>query len=139
MPTLFTRIINGEIPGAFVFRDEHWVGFLDLFPVQPGHLLLVPRCEAALLEQLPAPVLATLGPVTARATACLTKALGCDAVSVLLRNGAAAGQEIPHVHVHCVPRRQGDPGGFKPGRYGPDDAAVRTAMTAMAARLATAW
>lgn len=140
MASIFTRIIAGEIPGAFVHHGPAWVGLLDRFPVAPGHLLLIPRRECPLLANLDADSLAALGPTVAAGTACLTKALGCDAVSVLVRDGAAAGQEVPHVHVHLIPRTQGDRyHDFAGGSYGTDDAAINAAMAAMAERLSAAW
>lgn len=140
MASIFSRIIAGDMPGHVVFREERWVALLDLFPVEPGHLLLVPVHEAELLAGLPPDALADLGPVVARATACLRAALECHAVSVLVRDGEAAGQEIPHVHVHCIPRYAGDdPHRFGGGRYGHDENTVESAMAEMAGKLRDHW
>ena len=140
MASLFSKIIAGEIPGAFVFKEDLWVGILDLFPVAPGHLLLIPTHEAALIKDLPAETLAAMGDVVKRATGCLYAALGCDAVSVLVRDGSAAGQEIPHVHIHCIPRTEGEePHAFSGGSYGTSDAERDAAMQAMVARLGAEW
>ncbi len=140
MASIFSKIIAGEIPGSFVFRDDLWVGLLDLFPVAPGHLLLIPTQERALLGELDEPTLAAMGPRIERASRCLRSALDCAGISVLVRDGAAAGQEVAHVHVHLIPRASGDdPHRFTSGRYAPDDAAAKAAMKQMAARLAAAW
>ena len=140
MASLFSKIHAGEIPAAFIFRDEHWFGILDLFPVTPGHVLLIPSQEAPLIQELPAGALATMGDTVSRACACLRSALGCDAVSVLVRDGAAAGQEIPHVHIHCIPRYNGDEAHhFSGGSYGDDEHMVRAAMDDMVAKLSAAW
>ena len=140
MSTLFTKIIDGEIPSHFVFKDELWVGILDLFPVTPGHLLLIPRFEAGHIRDLPNETLVLMGLYIKRGTECLTKALGCDAVAVVLRDGPAAGQEIPHVHVHLVPRYLGDDQhNFRSGSYGADDATVQAAMNDMREKLTAAW
>lgn len=140
MASLFSQIAAGEVPASFVFRDERWFGILDLFPVRPGHLLLVPTREAALVQDLDAETLAELGPTVARATRCLRAALDCDAVSVLLRDGSAAGQEIPHVHIHCIPRDSGDePHDFGGQRYGESEHMVQSAMDEMVAKLTDAW
>jgi len=85
MSTIFSRIADGEIPAAFVFREEHWFGILDLYPAAPGHLLVIPSVERAHLHELPDEHLASLGPTVARATDCLYRGVGCDAVSVLVR------------------------------------------------------
>ena len=140
MSTIFSQIVAGEIPAHFVFRAQRWVGFLDRFPISPGHLLLVPTTEVALVHQLPAETLADLGPLIKQGTACLYQALDCDAVSVLIRDGHAAGQEIAHVHVHLIPRRTGDVTmNFAPGTYGIDDADRDAAMASMADKLQAAW
>ncbi len=137
MSSIFSRIIAGDIPGCFVFQDPLWVGLLDLYPVSPGHLLLIPRHEVPRLAQLDGDSLAALGPLLARGHRCLYQALGCDAVATILRDGPAAGQEIAHVHVHLVPRHNGDDAhDFRSGSYGSDPEA---AMTAMAERLRQAW
>ncbi len=118
MPSLFSRIIAGEIPGAFVYRSPRWVAFLDINPVAPGHILLVPVQEAGLIMQLDGPTLAEMGPIMAALDQGLRRVTQCDAVSILIRDGAAAGQEVPHVHIHLIPRRQGDaPHQFKGDRY----------------------
>ena len=128
MSSLFTKIAQGEVPASFVFREDHWFGILDLYPVHPGHLLLIPDHESALVQDLPAEHLAAMGPTIARACACMRRALGCDAISVLVRDGGAAGQEIPHVHVHCIPRMHGD-----------DEHIGQSAMDDLVAKLKAAW
>ncbi|MHC5068433.1 MAG: HIT family protein [Planctomycetota bacterium] len=140
MSSIFSQIAAGDIPASFVFRDEHWFGILDLYPVTPGHLLLVPNHETPLVSDLPAASLAAMGDVVARASACLYRALSCDAVSVLLRDGSAAGQEIPHVHIHLIPRFHGDDAhNFRGGRYGDGENMVQSAMDDMVNKLRTAW
>ena len=132
MASIFSKIIAGDIPGSFVFTDQLWVGLLDLAPVSPGHLLIIPRVEAPLLADLPADTLAAMGPTVARGTACLKAIVQCDAV-VLLRDGSAAGQEVPHVHIHPIPRYTGDqPHDFRGGSYGSANEEPATAMSAMA-------
>lgn len=139
MASIFSRIIAGQIPGAFAFRAEHWVGLLDLHPVCPGHLLLIPVHEAARWHELPAATLDSYGTVQARASRMLYRELGCAALSILLRDGPAAGQEVPHVHVHLIPRREGDaPHAFAGGSYGVGDAGT-VAMAAMGERLRRTW
>ena len=140
MATLFSQILAGDIPGTFVQRDESWATMLDLFPVSPGHLLLIPTFEAQYWHHVPAPVQAALGGWIAAGTQALRATTNCAAVSVLLRDGAAAGQEIPHVHWHLIPRFDGDqPHDFRGGSYGSDDANRAAAMQAMADRLQAAW
>lgn len=108
MPSIFTRIIAGEIPGQFVCKDPLWVALLDISPANPGHLLLVPRHEGQHLAELPAATLAALGGYLVRAIAAVKVATGCPAVNVVVNDGAAAGQAVPHAHVHIIPRFPGD-------------------------------
>ena len=108
MPSLFTHIIAGEIPAQFVFQDAQWVAFLDISPAAPGHALLVPRAEVGHLGELPAGLQADFGPYLARLIAAVKRASGAPAANVLINDGPAAGQAIPHVHAHVIPRFAGD-------------------------------
>jgi len=140
MPSIFSRIIAGEIPGSIVFEEPEWVGLLDISPISPGHLLIVPRYEVALMEELPARVLADFGPLLGRAMRAVRAAMDCPAVSVLIRDGVEAGQEVPHVHVHIVPRLAGAaPHDFRGGSYGDDRETAAEEMMRTAARLKTVW
>ncbi|GDY13517.1 HIT family protein [Planctomycetota bacterium] len=134
MPSLFSRILAGELPGAFVFRETRWCAFLDIHPSAPGHTLLVPRHEAAFLSELPPEVLAELGGYLARLTVCVKSVTGAPAVLVQVNDGREAGQIIPHAHVHVVPRFGGD----RPAHH---QAAKATSedLAAMAQRLAATW
>ena len=108
MASLFTRIISGEIPGKFVFKDERWVALLDISPANPGHVLLIPVAEAQYLSDLPGGTLAQLGDRLSRLIATVKKATGAPAVNVLLNDGPAANQAVPHAHLHLIPRFPGD-------------------------------
>jgi histidine triad (HIT) family protein len=104
VPSIFSRILAGQIPGQFVFRDELWAAVLDIRPVSPGHALLIPLHEAQFLADLPAPTLAALGDRLARLTMAVKSASGAPAVNVVVNDGPAAGQEVPHAHLHVFPR-----------------------------------
>ncbi len=104
MPSIFSRILAGQIPGQFVFRDDLWAAVLDIRPVSPGHVLLIPLHEAQFLADLPAPTLAALGDRLARLTTAVKTASGAPAVNVVVNDGPAAGQEVPHAHLHVFPR-----------------------------------
>ncbi len=108
MPSVFARILAGQIPGQFVFRDELWAALLDIHPAAPGHALLIPLHQAQYLADLPASTLAALGDRLARLTAAVKTASGAPAVSIVLSDGPAAGQEVPHVHFHVFPRFPND-------------------------------
>lgn len=108
MPSLFSKIIAGQIPAQFVFQDAAFVAFLDIAPANPGHCLLVPRAEAQYLADLPAATLAALGPALTRLIAAVKTATGCPAVNVLINDGPEANQAVPHAHIHVIPRWSGD-------------------------------
>ena len=140
MATLCSKILAGDIPGTFVQRSDKWAAMLDLFPVSPGHMLIIPTTEVQYWHELPVNEQAQVGLWLAAGTQALRAALGCPSVTVLLRDGPQAGQEIPHVHWHLVPRYDGDqPHAFGGGSYGATDKERNAAMQAMAAKLAKNW
>ena len=99
MPTIFTRIIDGEIPGRFVWRDEACAAFLDVRPLNRGHVLVVPRVEVDHWVDLHAETVSHLMAVAQRVAAAQQAAgLAPDRVGLMI-----AGFEVPHVHVHVVP------------------------------------
>ena len=99
MPSIFTRIIDGEIPGRFVWRDGVCVAFLDVRPLNRGHVLVVPRAEVDHWVDLDAGTVAHLMAVAHRVAAAQEAAgLAPGRVGLMI-----AGFEVPHVHVHVVP------------------------------------
>lgn len=109
---VFCGIVAGDEPASFVHADPGTVAFLDIRPVTPGHLLVVPRGHAELLGDLPDGAGAALFVVALRLQGALRRSgLRCDGVSLFLADGGAAGQEVPHVHLHVFPRFAGD--GFR--------------------------
>lgn len=98
MSTLFSRIIAGELPGRFVWRDDRCVAFLSIAPLRAGHVLVVPRVEVAHWLDLPDDEWAHLTTVCREVGAALQRAYEPEKVGVVL-----AGLEVPHVHVHLVP------------------------------------
>ncbi len=114
---LFCRILAGELPGTFVYRDEHVAAFMDIQPVNPGHLLVVPTRHAAQLADLDSAIGGRMMEVAQRMAAALrTSDLRCEGVNLFLADGAAAMQEVFHVHLHVFPRFAGDGFGL---RFGP--------------------
>jgi len=103
MPTVFTRIIDGDIPGAFVWRDDECVAFLSINPVNPGHTLVVPRAEIDEWTDLP-PALAThLMTVAQTIGQAVKRAFAPVRVGLLI-----AGLEVPHTHLHVMPIHSGE-------------------------------
>lgn len=108
-PCVFCAIVAGAAPASFVLRDELCSAFLDLHPVAPGHLLVVPNRHAARLSDLPPEAVARVFLVAADLLAAERRlGLAADGANLLLNDGSAANQSVPHVHVHVVPRRAGD-------------------------------
>ena len=98
MPTLFTRIIDGELPGRFVWRDDASVGFLSINPLQPGHTLVVPRAEVDHWLDLEPALASHLMAVAQAIGRALNQAFSPTKVGLMI-----AGLEVPHVHLHVVP------------------------------------
>jgi len=98
MTTIFTKIIAGEIPGTFVWRDEHCVAFLSINPMAHGHTLVVPIEEVDHWVDASPELTAHLFEVTRVIGVAQRAAFGCERVGVIL-----AGYEVPHTHIHVVP------------------------------------
>jgi histidine triad (HIT) family protein len=102
--TIFAKILRGDIPCHKVYEDEKVLAFLDVFPLSAGHVLVIPKEEAATLDQLSDESAAALGRVLPRLSRAVLKATGATAYNVLQNNGAAAHQAVFHVHFHIIPR-----------------------------------
>ncbi|RZH68834.1 HIT family protein [Natrinema altunense] len=111
MSTIFSQIVEGEIPARIVYEDETTVAFLDANPLAPGHTLVIPRDEYERLNDVPDDVAADLYDTVHRLVPAVEESADADATTVAFNNGEAAGQEVPHVHCHIVPRFEGDGGG----------------------------
>jgi histidine triad (HIT) family protein len=98
--TIFTRIINGEIPGTFVHRDERCVAFLSINPITTGHALVVPVAEVDHWIDLDDELSAHLFAVAQRIGRAQQAAFDCDRVGLII-----AGFEVPHAHIHVIPTR----------------------------------
>ena len=100
MASLFTRIIDGEIPGRFVWRDDRCVSFLTIAPLQPGHALVVPIAEVDHWLDLEPDLAAHLTVVAQSIGRAQVAAFGPERVGLII-----AGLEVPHTHLHVVPIR----------------------------------
>jgi histidine triad (HIT) family protein len=98
MSTLFTKIINGEIPGRFIWKDEHAVAFLTIGPITQGHTLVVPRQEIDKWTDAPAELMNHLNEVAAKIGRAQVRAFGAQRAGLMV-----AGFEVPHLHVHVWP------------------------------------
>jgi histidine triad (HIT) family protein len=102
--TVFARIIRGEILCHRVYEDDRVLAFLDIGPLSRGHTLVVPKEEAATLDQLSEESAAAIGRVLPRICRAVMKVSGARAYNVLQNNGAPAHQAVMHVHFHVIPR-----------------------------------
>ena len=98
MSSIFTRIINREIPGHIIAEDEHYIAFLDVNPLVNGHCLVVPKKEIDYIFDMDEKLLAGLHIFSKKIAKALKKAIPCKRIGV-----AVIGLEVPHVHVHLVP------------------------------------
>lgn len=98
MATVFTRIIDGDIPGAFVWRDEVCVAFLSINPIRPGHTLVVPIAEVDHWLDLSEETAAHLIGVARRIGGAIQRAFNPERVGLIV-----AGFEVPHTHIHLIP------------------------------------
>ncbi len=103
-PTVFDRIIDGEIPCHRIYEDEHVLAFLDIGPLSAGHTLLIPRERVAHMHELSDEAAAALGRALPRLCRAVMAATGATAYNVLQNNGAAAHQAVFHVHFHIIPK-----------------------------------
>jgi histidine triad (HIT) family protein len=130
---IFCRIIEGKEKASFVAQGSDAVAFLDVHPINEGHTLVVPRKHAASIgdvDEISAVAMWSLGRRVAAGLR--TSGLRCEAVNFYLADGAVAGQEVFHSHLHVIPRWQGDGFGIKfpplrirRGRKSLDDIAAR--------------
>ncbi len=111
MGTIFSQIIDGDIPARIVYEDETTIAFLDANPLAPGHTLVIPKEEYERLNDVPEDVATDLYATIHRLVPEVGESVDADASTVAFNNGKEAGQEVPHVHCHIVPRFEGDGGG----------------------------
>lgn len=98
MSTIFTKIIDGDIPGTFVYRDDRCVVFMSINPMAPGHALVVPIAEIEHWIDAPADLVAHLFAVSHRIGRAQEQAFECNKIGMII-----AGYEVPHAHIHLVP------------------------------------
>jgi histidine triad (HIT) family protein len=113
-PCVFCQILAGKLPASIVYQDEHVIAFLDIRPVNPGHVLVVPRIHEESLENLSAEKAMHMMRIAQRVMAGLRNTeLRCEGINLFLADGSVAGQEIPHAHLHVIPRFTNDGFGLR--------------------------
>jgi histidine triad (HIT) family protein len=105
---IFCKIVRGEIPSARVLETDQALAFLDVAPLNPGHVLLVPREHHASLPDLPDELAAAMASLLPRLCRAVKSVTGAEGLNVLVNTGRVAGQSVDHVHWHIIPRHSSD-------------------------------
>lgn len=131
MASIFTKIINREIPGRFVYEDDDVVAFLTIEPMTQGHTLVVPRAEIDQWQNVDAAAFARVMEVSQLIGKAVTKAFSADRAGVII-----AGLEVPHLHVHVFPARNLSDFGFAHVDRNPSPKSLDEAQAKIKAALA---
>jgi len=108
MPSIFSRIVSGEIPALKIHEDQDTLAFMDINPASRGHTLVICKHEYPDLFSIPPATLAAVMHTTQQVALALRSVVQPDGINIIQNNGAAAGQTIFHFHVHLIPRWEGD-------------------------------
>ena len=131
MTTVFTKIINRELPGRFVYEDDEVVAFLTIQPMTQGHTLVVPRAEIDQWQDVDAAVLGRVMSVAQLIGKAVCRAFDAERAGVII-----AGLEVPHLHVHVFPTRSLSDFGFASVDNNPSPASLDEAQAKIKAALA---
>ncbi len=110
---VFCKIAQGQLPCGKVYEDERILAFMDIAPLADGHILLIPKHHVDWTSQADAETLAAIGRVLPKLAAAVVAATGAEGFNILNNNGKVAGQQVPHLHFHIIPRRGGDALGYR--------------------------
>jgi len=135
---IFCAIARGEAERSLVHEDDELLVVMDLQPVNPGHALVLPKPHARRLADLDGSAVAGLFLSAVKTAAALRESgIPCEGVNLIVADGEAAGQDVDHVHVHVVPRFEGDP--FRIEREGGWYERPRAELDEAARSLRSAW
>ena len=120
---IFCKIVAGQIPAAKVYEDATKLAFMDIGPIQPGHVLLITKKHYVLLTDVPDEEAADLGRCLPRLGRAVVAAAKADGFNVHQTNGRCSGQAVFHVHFHVIPRKDDDGYSFRwmAGSYRPGE------------------
>jgi histidine triad (HIT) family protein len=131
---IFCDIVHGAAEVSVCYEDTESIAFMDIQPVNPGHVLVVSRQHFESFQDLPRGLGAHLFDVAMQLAPAIRKVSGSDDLNVIVSSGAAAGQDVYHFHIHLIPRRQGD--GFDVRLpFAESEMPDRTILDMMAARI----
>ena len=128
---IFCRIVRKQAHASIVYEDETVLAFIDIRPLSEGHTLVIPKEHYETIFEIPEKLLAQLHRIVKRVALAAKKATEADGISIFQQNGAAAGQEVFHFHVHVVPRFAGQ----KLSRFGEISEADREKLEQVAEKI----
>ncbi|MBI5389033.1 HIT domain-containing protein [Candidatus Woesearchaeota archaeon] len=105
---IFCHIISGRVASKKVYEDETVIAILDINPLNPGHVLLMPREHYQIMPQIPDETIERVFAIAKNLSHAVLRALQVKGTNIFVANGAAAGQRAPHFMVHIIPRKEGD-------------------------------
>ena len=128
---IFCRMARKQAPVSCVYEDEKVMAFLDVRPLNEGHTLVIPKEHYETIFEIPEQLITYLHRIVKRVALAVEKATKADGISIFQQNGKAAGQEVFHLHVHVVPRYEGQ----KLARFGEISEADREKLDQAAAKI----
>ena len=100
---IFCKIVNGKIPKEFIYKDENFLVFLDIKPVSDGHLIIIPKKHVVWMQDEDDDTIANIFILTKKLMRAIKNGLPCDYLQM-----SVVGTEVPHFHIHLIPRHHGD-------------------------------
>ena len=110
---VFSRIVKGEIPAKKVYENDKVLSFVDIAPVNKGHVLVIPKKKYETITDMPEELAGELFKAVHKVAKAVVKATNAEGYNILVNNKRASGQEVPYVHAHIIPRFADD--GFRFG------------------------
>ena len=104
---IFCKIVRKQAPASIIYEDETVMAFLDIRPLNMGHMLVIPKAHYIDIFDIPEEQLSQVYRIAKQVSFAVKKATNADGISIIQQNGKAAGQDIFHMHVHVVPRYDG--------------------------------
>ena len=108
---IFCKIVLKKIPTNIIIENDKAMAFLDAYPLSKGHTLVIPKAHYSKIQELDENSSQSLFNLLWKITNPIEKAMGVNSSTIAIHNGREAGQEIPHVHIHVIPRERGDGAG----------------------------
>ena len=105
---IFCKIVKGEIPSFKLYEDAATLAFMDINPVHDGHCLVIPKAHSATVFEIAPEDFAATARTAAKVAKAVKAAVPCDGFNLMQANGEGAGQSVGHLHLHIVPRKNGD-------------------------------